>query len=83
MNDTVSGCAATVAGAASVAAAGPAVPTKATIIAGLKAKVLADIAELESAAGVVLTEAREELAKIDAEAEGFWAKIEAWFDKHL
>jgi hypothetical protein len=80
MSETISGGAASVSGAVSVPAAGP---DKTVLIAGLKAKLLEDITAFEAAAGVVLDEARAELEAIGTDAESFWAKVEAWINKHF
>lgn len=75
MSETVSGAAAAPAAALTT--------TKESLIENIKTKVLADLTELETAAGVDLSKAKAELEAIGTEAESFFAKIEAWFKKHL
>ncbi len=57
--------------------------SKETLIAEIKAKVLAMIEDAEKIVGRELTELRADLAAIGSEPGKFWDSIKAWFQKHL
>ena len=66
------------------AAATAALPTvKTTLIEGIKARLMADLADLEAASGTDLSHVRAELDAIGTDAETFFSRVEAWFKKHL
>ncbi|WP_298281286.1 hypothetical protein [Acidocella sp.] len=74
----------TVTGAAGVTAVTPsAMPTKESVLAEVKATIEAAIAKAEAALGHELTAMRADLAAIEQVPETFFARIEAWFHKHL
>ena len=57
--------------------------TQINLIASIKAKIVAELVEMESAAKIDLSKAKAEILRIGTEVEGFGAKIEAWLKAHF
>ena len=60
------------------------VPTvKQTLTESIKARLMADLADLEAALGRDMSGIKAEIDALDAKSAGFFADVDAWFKRHF